>query len=108
MFFRRLLLLFLCLFSLFSLANGSGFDLAGPNVDVHVERAGSTLPISEVPNLKEGDRLWLHAAFPDTQATRYVMIVAFLRGATNPPPENWFTRLETWNKSVRQEGAFVV
>src|SRR5258707_7443905 len=35
------------------------------------------------------------------------MIVAFLRGSTNPPPEEWFTRAETWNKKVREEGILV-
>src|SRR3974390_515027 len=35
------------------------------------------------------------------------MIVAFLRGATNPPPDSWFTRVETWNKATREEGVFV-
>ena len=36
------------------------------------------------------------------------MIVAFLRGATNPPPPTWFTKVETWVKGVREEGVFVV
>lgn len=108
MLFRRLLLTFPIFLSLFAFADGSGFDLAGPNVDVRVERAGQTLPIAQVPNLKAGDRVWLHPDFPESQSTKYVMIVAFLRGATNPPPENWFTRIETWNKSFREEGAFVV
>jgi hypothetical protein len=36
------------------------------------------------------------------------MIVAFLRGATNPPPDSWFTRVETWNRPVHDEGIFVV
>src|SRR2546430_12582426 len=35
------------------------------------------------------------------------MVVAFLRGATNPPPDSWFTRVETWNKPVHEEGIFV-
>src|SRR5256886_1584211 len=35
------------------------------------------------------------------------MVVAFLRGATNPPPDAWFTRVETWNKPVHDEGVFV-
>jgi hypothetical protein len=37
----------------------------------------------------------------------YLLIVAFLRGSTNPPPEQWFTKAETWNKRVRQEGIVV-
>src|SRR6266700_7277642 len=35
------------------------------------------------------------------------MVIVFLRGATNPPPENWFRRVETWSKAVRQEGVYV-
>src|SRR6202022_137384 len=32
----------------------------------------------------------------------------FLRGPTNPPPDAWFTKAETWNKKVREEGVVVV
>ncbi|HUV69553.1 MAG TPA: hypothetical protein VMW15_07815 [Terracidiphilus sp.] len=105
---RCLLLLFLyCLASPRLCASGPAFDLAGPKVDVHVKRGGVTLPISEVPNLLPGDRLWIHPDFPDSQSTRFVLVVAFLRGATNPPPPEWFTRAETWNQDVRDEGVFV-
>src|SRR3954454_21514097 len=85
----------------------AAFDLAGPAVDLRVQRAGETLPISHVPNLLPGDRLWIHPQLPESQSTHYVMIVAFLRGATNPPPPTWFTKVETWVKSVREEGVFV-
>ena len=37
----------------------------------------------------------------------YVLVVAFLRGSVNPPPENWFTKAETWNKKIREEGLYV-
>ncbi|MBV9145134.1 MAG: hypothetical protein JO065_04405, partial [Acidobacteria bacterium] len=107
MLFRRLALPCIVLISLAAFADGPGFDLAVPNVDVRVERAKATLPISEVPNLQAGDRLWLHPNFPESQSTKYLMIVAFLRGSTNPPPEDWFTRIETWNKDFRDEGTFV-
>ena len=83
------------------------FDLTGPKIDVRVERAGKTLPIAEVPNLQAGDRLWIHPDFPDSQSARYIMVVAFLRGATNPPPESWFTRADTWSKPVHEEGIYV-
>ncbi len=33
--------------------------------------------------------------------------MAFLRGATNPPPPEWFTRVETWTRNAREEGVFV-
>jgi hypothetical protein len=84
-----------------------GFDLAGPPVDVKVERKGKTLPIAEVPSLQAGDRLWVHPNFPDSQSVHYLLIVAFLRGSTNPPPTDWFTKAETWDKAVREEGIFV-
>jgi len=91
-----------------ALADSAAFDLVGPKIDVRVERAGTTLPIAQVPNLQAGDRLWVHPDLPDSQSVRYLMIVAFLRGATNPPPESWFTRVETWSKPVHEEGVFVI
>ena len=83
------------------------FDLAGPTLQIKVARGAKTLPIASVPTLQPGDRLWVHADFPSNQSSHYVMIVAFLQGATNPPPENWFTRFETWSKPIREEGVFV-
>jgi hypothetical protein len=83
------------------------FDLIGPKVDVHVKRGEVTLPIGKVPNLLPGDRLWIHPDFPESQSTRFVLIVAFLRGATNPPPAEWFTRVDTWEKKAREEGVFI-
>ena len=88
-------------------ADSASFDLIGPKFQVHVQRAGVTIPIAEVPNLQAGDRLWIHPDLPDSQAVRYLMVVVFLRGATNPPPESWFTRTETWAKPVHEEGIFV-
>jgi hypothetical protein len=88
-------------------ADSGAFDLIGPKVDVRVQRAGVTLPIAEVPNLQPGDRLWVHPDLPDSQSVRYLMVVVFLRGATNPPPDSWFTRAETWSKPVHDEGVFV-
>ncbi|MFZ3369435.1 MAG: hypothetical protein WA239_20165 [Candidatus Sulfotelmatobacter sp.] len=70
-------------------------------------RAGKTLPIAEVPNLQAGDRLWLHPEIPASQSVHYLLIAAFLRGSTNPPPEQWFVKAETWNKQVRKEGIVV-
>jgi len=106
---RRCLLLLLLwgLVSTTLLADGPAFDLAGPKVDVHVKRGAVTLPIGEVPSLQPGDRLWVHPDLPESQSAHFVLIVAFLRGATNPPPPDWFTRVETWNRTVRQEGVFV-
>lgn len=89
------------------LADNAAFDLPGPRVEVRVSRAGKELPIGDVPNLQVGDRLWVHPDFPESQSAHYLLIVTFLRGTTNPPPENWFTRIETWNKHVRQEGVTI-
>ena len=98
--------IFLCL-GLPARAENAAFDLVGPKIDVRVERDKQTRPIAEVPNLQAGDRVWIHPDLPDSQSVHYLMVVAFLRGATNPPPESWFTRAETWNKPVRDEGIFV-
>ncbi len=106
---RRGLQLLLTLFLASSLlhADGQPFDLSGPKVDVHVKRGDVTLPISETPNLLPGDRLWIHPDLPESQATHFVLVVVFLRGSTNPPPPEWFTRVETWTRDVRDEGVFV-
>ncbi len=88
-------------------ADSSAFDLAGPKVDVHVKRGDVTLPISQVTNLLPGDRLWVHPDFPENQTNRFVLVVAFLRGSTNQPPNDWFTRVETWSRDAREEGVFV-
>lgn len=83
------------------------FDLAGPRIEVRVTRGTVTLPIAQVPNLQAGDQLWLHPAFPASQSAHYLLIAAFLRGTTNPPPDAWFTRVETWDRKVREEGVTV-
>ncbi|WP_084081042.1 hypothetical protein [Edaphobacter aggregans] len=89
-----------------SYAQSAGrFDLTGPRIDIRVTRDGKTLPIAAVPNLKAGDKLWLFADLPRTQSVHYLLVAAFLRGTTNPPPDTWFTKIETWNKKVREEGA---
>jgi hypothetical protein len=100
-------LLMFCLASSFLYADGPPFDLSGPKVDVHVKRGDVTLPISQTPNLLPGDRLWIHPDLPESQATHFELVVVFLRGSTNPPPPEWFTRVETWTRAVRDEGVFV-
>jgi len=105
---RCLLLLLLCLSGWSRLhAAEPAFDLLGPKLDVHVKRGEITLPIGEIPNLLPGDRLWIHPDLPESQSARFVLVVAFLRGATNPPPPEWFTRVETWTRDVRNEGVFI-
>ncbi len=94
-------------FCLPALAVDARFDLLGPKVDVKVTRGTDTLPIASVPNLQPGDKIWLHPELPPTQSVKYLLICVFLRGSTNPPPDDWFIRVETWNKKVRDEGVFV-
>jgi len=85
----------------------AAFDLTGPRVEMRVSRNGKSRPIAEVANFQPGDRLWIHPDFPESQSVHYLLIVAFLRGSTNPPPEKWFTQAETWNRKVKQEGILV-
>jgi hypothetical protein len=105
--FATLVALLLCSTAL-KAGDPARFDLTGPKVDVHVTRGTRTLPIAQVPNLKTGDRIWLHPDLPPTQSVHYLLIAAFLRGSTNPPPDNWFTEIQTWNKKVREEGVTIV
>jgi hypothetical protein len=106
---RFLALLVWCSVSTGLLAeNNPAFDLTGPRIDVHVKRGEVTLPIGQVPSLLPGDRIWVHPDLPESQSEHFVLVVAFLRGATNPPPADWFTRVETWTNSVRNEGVFVI
>jgi hypothetical protein len=82
------------------------FDLTGPKIDIRVTRGTTTLPIAQVPNLQPGDKIWLKADLPPTQSNHLLLIVAFLRGTTNEPPENWFTEIDTWSKK-EAEGTVV-
>ncbi len=85
-------------------ADAAPFDLKGPDVEVRVTRGSKTLPIARVPTLQAGDKLRIHPNLPDTQSVHYLLIVAFLRGVTNPPPIEWFTKVETWKQPFRDEG----
>src|SRR6202011_3411221 len=80
------------------------FDLAGPVLDVKVSRGATTLPASQVRNLAPGDRIWLKADLPATQSAHYLLVAAFLRGATNPPPEAWFFPCKTWTGACAGKG----
>ncbi len=81
-------------------ADNAPFDLVGPKIDIRVTRGSSTLPIAEVPNLLPGDRLWIKADLPRTQSNHLLLVVAFLRGTTNVPPNKWFTEIDTWDKKT--------
>ena len=101
------LLLLLLIAPLHLAAVDARFDLVGPRIDVRVTRKGDTLPIAAVPNLQPGDKLWVHPDLPASQSVKYLLVCVFLRGTTNPPPPEWFTRIETWNRKVREEGVFI-
>lgn len=80
------------------------FDLNGPKIEVNVTRGDKTLPITEVPNLAVGDKLWIHPDFPEDQESHYLLVAAFLRGSTNIPPAKWFFKADTWDKKFNEKG----
>jgi hypothetical protein len=93
----------LCLlFGIYAVAvhadDAARFDLVGPKISVRVTRGSITLPIAQVPNLLAGDKIWVKADLPASQSNHLLLIVAFLRGTTNEPPDNWFTEIQTWDK----------
>lgn len=89
--------LFFCASAL-AFGDAATFDLDGPKLEVKVTRGNVTLPITEVPNLAVGDKLWIHPDFPEDQEARYLLVAAFLRGSTNISPEKWFYKSETWSR----------
>lgn len=85
-------------------ADPAPFDLAGPSLEVEVTHGTATLPIAQVPNLSAGDRVWLKADFADQHSVHYLMVAAFLRGSTDPPPAEWFFRCDTWRGKCQKDG----
>jgi len=79
-------------------ADPAPFDLAGPGLSVSVTRRGESLPIGRVPALAAGDVLEIEADLPADQSVRYLLVSAFLRGATNPPPKKWIASAQTWKR----------
>jgi len=88
-------------------ADDARFDLPGPRIDVYVTRGSATLPIAQVPELQANDQLRIKTDLPATQSNHLLLIVAFLRGTTNEPPDDWFTKIETW-KPTPPEGTLIV
>jgi hypothetical protein len=76
--------------------NTAPFDLNGPTLRIRVTHGDVSLPIAQVPSLAEGDRIDIMADLPADQDARFLMLSAFLRGATNPPPKKWISVAETW------------
>src|SRR5215469_3534748 len=90
--------------SLQASADPAAFDLAGPTLQAEVTRGRLTLPISQVPNLAADDRIRLKAELSDGDAVHYLMVAAFLRGASEPPLASWFSSCETWTAKCAREG----
>jgi hypothetical protein len=85
-------------------AQPAPFDLAGPDLQINVTRGDRTLPIAEVPNLLAGDRVVIKTELPATQSVHYLLIAAFLNGATNPPPASQFYSCKAWTRACQQQG----
>jgi len=100
--FRQLLacLLLVAGCSRLACADDVRFDLTGPKIEVAITRGTRTLPIAEVPTLLLGELLQIKANLPLTQLNHLLVIVAFLRGTTNEPPDDWFTEIDTWKPAA--------
>ncbi|MFT3907013.1 MAG: hypothetical protein QM718_11960 [Steroidobacteraceae bacterium] len=85
-------------------AESAQFDLVGPSLRGTVTRGDATLPLTQVPNFAAGDRITMKAELPINQSAAYLMVAAFLRGPTNPPPDDWFFRCKTWVKACTEKG----
>lgn len=83
-------------------AEAAPFDLPGPALHVTVKRGAAVLPIGAVPALSAGDELTIRADLPEDQGARFLLLSAFLRGATNPPPEKWVKVAETWERKEKK------
>ncbi len=105
--FRCCMALLGALFAGLSPAAPAPFDLAGPELEVKVTRGAVTLPASQVPNFNSGDRIWIKADLPASQAAHYLLVAAFLSGSTNPPPESWFFPCKLWTGKCATEGLTV-
>ena len=105
--FRRSPLLLAAVLVAAAHAGPAPFDLAGPGLEVDVTRGAVTLPVTRVPTLSAGDRLSIRPILPTSQSAHYLLVAAFLRGATNPPPEDWFSRCKTWTRQCAHEGLTV-
>jgi hypothetical protein len=84
-------------------ADPAPFDLTGPTVQVTVKRGPKALPIAQIPDLAPGDQLVIRANLPADQSAHYLLVAVFLRGATNPPPKDWFSVAETWKRKDKDK-----
>lgn len=84
-------------------ADPAPFELAGPELRIEVTRGAVTLPIAQVPSLAPGDRIAVHGAMPQDQGVHFLLVSAFLRGATNPPPDDWIDTARTWKDKEKDK-----
>ncbi|QVM86149.1 hypothetical protein HT578_09845 [Novosphingobium decolorationis] len=80
-------------------SGGSGFELRGPELVMEVTRGDTTLPAAQVPSLLAGDKVSLHlpkSEDPDDKLRDFLFVAAFLRGAVNPPPDDWIATGQGW------------
>jgi hypothetical protein len=98
----RFLLLLAVALSIPAGLRAQAFDLSGPELAVTVTRGSEMLPIGRVPALKAGDRVVVEPTLPEQQEIRYLLVGVFLRGATNPPPRDWFVRARTWTRKEKR------
>jgi hypothetical protein len=80
-------------------AQPAPFDLTGPTLEATVARGEANLPVAQAPHLASGDKLSIKADFPTNQSERYLLVVGFLRGPTNPPPKDWFFSCRTHKRA---------
>ena len=85
-------------------AGDSQFDLVGPSLSGTVTRGATTLSLTQVPSFQVGDKLLLRPELPKNQSAQYLMVAVFLRGSTNPPPDNWFFSCKTWSHECTSKG----
>ena len=74
----------------------SSFDLVGPRLRVTVKHGDTILPLERVPNLAEGDSVSIKLDLLPAQTERYRLVAAFLRGAVERPPNDWFHEAQSW------------
>jgi len=92
-----------CALPITAAADPAPFELTGPDLRIEVTRGEKTLPIAKVPSLAAGDKVVVHGAFSEDQGANFVLVSAFLRGATNPPPKDWIDVARTWKSKEKDK-----
>lgn len=77
-------------------AAATSFNVPGPLLQVNVRRGEESLPIYQVPSLQPGDILSVTSSFKEKEPVHWMLVSGFLRGATEPPPEKWFSEVDLW------------